>query len=152
MSLDPQGLPELQEWVVGDDGYHLQGFMSANVRVAEAVALTDLYWPRFVEYRGCAFLAFKYDRSGVDVWFDHLSGDTVAIEAVVNHVHLWDHFTMTSEAERGALPELARRIAVIWRAAAQAALPHLECEVRVTDGSDDYGPTLTLVSARAQHG
>lgn len=42
------------------------------------------------------------------------SGDGEGVEAVVNHVHLWE-------------------IAAMWRAAALAALPHVMCEVRVTD-------------------
>ncbi|MFI5871688.1 hypothetical protein ACIBAH_04460 [Streptomyces sp. NPDC051445] len=118
--------------------------MSSNVSVAEAAALADLYWPKFVEYRDGVFLGFKFDRNAVDDWFDHLQDDVRAVESVVNHVHLWDYFVITLESEYAALPALAESISVIWRAAAQAAFPDREFEVGVSDGSGDYGPTLRL--------
>lgn len=144
--MDPRGLPQLSEWVTGAeaDGYHLQGFMSANVSVAEAAALADLYWPKFVEYRGSVFLGFKFDRNAIDHWHDHLSGDRRAVEAVVNHVHLWDYFVVALESEYAALPELAESIAVIWRAAVREAFPDRGFEITVSDGSGDYGPTLRI--------
>lgn len=38
--MDLRGLPQLSEWVTGveTDGCHVQGFVSANVSVAEAAA------------------------------------------------------------------------------------------------------------------
>jgi hypothetical protein len=144
--MDSRGLSQLSEWVIGAqaDGYNLQGFMSANVSVAEAVALADLYWPKFVEYRNRVFLGFKFDRKGIDDWYGNLQGDWQAVESVVNHVHLWDYFTITSESEYAVVPELAESIAVMWRAAVRAAFPDREFEVAVSDGSADYGPTLKL--------
>lgn len=144
--MDPRGLPQLSEWVTGAeaDGYHLQGFMSANVSVAEAAALADLYWPKFVEYRDCVFLSFKFDRHAINDWYGRLQGDCRAVESVVNHVHLWDYFVITLESEYAALPKLAESIAVMWRAAVQAAFPDREFEIAVSDGSGDYGPTLRL--------
>lgn len=144
--MDPRGLPQLSEWVTGDeaDGYHIQGFMSAHVTVAEAAALADLYWPNFVEYRDCVFLGFKFDRKSVDEWYVRLQGDVRAIESVVNHVHLWDYFVITLQSEYEALPALAESIATMWRAAARTAFPDRELEVAMSDGSGDYGPTLRL--------
>jgi hypothetical protein len=144
--MDPRGLPQLSEWVTGAeaDGYHLQGFMSANVSVAEAAALADFYWPKFVEYRDRVFLGFKFDGKSVDDWYGRLSGDWREVESVVNHVHLWDYFVITLESEYAALPELAETIAVMWRAAVQKAFPGREFEVTVSDSSGGYGPTLRL--------
>ncbi|MEU0641775.1 hypothetical protein [Streptomyces umbrinus] len=129
------------------DGYHLQGFMSANVSVAEAAALADLYWPKLVEYRGRVFLGFKFDGKSIDDWYGRLAGDWRAVESVVNHVHLWDYFVITLESEYTALPELAETIAVIWRAAVQKAFPDREFEVTVSDSSGGYGPTLRLTGS-----
>ncbi|MFJ3517851.1 hypothetical protein [Streptomyces sp. NPDC090131] len=145
--MDPRGLPQLSEWVTGAeaDGYHLQGFMSSNVSVAEGVALADLYWPKFVEYRDRVFLGFKFDGRIVDEWYDRLEGDGSAVESVVNHVHLWDYFAISLDPEYAALPDLAEVIAEMWRAAAQVNFPGRDFEVAVGDGSGDYGPTLRLV-------
>jgi hypothetical protein len=142
-------LPQLSEWVTGAeaDGYHLQGFMSVNVSVAEATALADLYWPKLVEYRDCVFLGFKFDGKSVDEWHGRLSGDWRAVESVVNHVHLWDYFVITLESEYAALPELADSIAVMWQAAVQKAFPGREFEITVSDGSGDDGPTLRLTGS-----
>ncbi|MBT2442870.1 hypothetical protein J7E93_22735 [Streptomyces sp. ISL-36] len=146
MDLNPRGLPELEEWVVESDDFHLQGFMSANVSVAQAVALAALFRPGFVEFAGGVFLGFRFGRDGVDVWIEHLSGDLRAVESVVNRIHLWDYFTPTSDAEYAALPALAEEVAAMWRGAAREAFPGRGFEVSVTGEPDAYGPTLTLVT------
>ncbi|MFF8280427.1 hypothetical protein ACF05T_30785 [Streptomyces lateritius] len=146
MDLNPRGLPELMEWVVESDDFHLQGFMSANASIAQALALAALFRPEFVEYEGCVLLGFRFDRPGVDTWIAHLAGDLRAVEAVVNHVHLWDHFTPTSDAEYAALPPLAEEIAAMWRSAAREAFPEREFDVSVSNDPDDYGPTLALIT------
>ncbi|MET9411550.1 hypothetical protein ABZX90_38275 [Streptomyces sp. NPDC002935] len=144
--MDPKGLPQLTEWVVDKRGYSLQGFMAANVTVADATALMALYWPKFVEYQGCVFLGFKFSPEGVDRWLERLPGDLRAVESVVNHVHLWDYFTLTSDAEYAALPELAADIAVIWQSAARQAFPEREFDISVSDSAGGNGPTISLVS------
>lgn len=144
--MDPRLLPQLMEWVVDKYGYSLQDFMAANVTVADATALMALYWPKFVEYQGCVFLGFKFSPEGVDQWLERLPGDLGAVESVVNHVHLWDHFTLTSDAEYAALSELAAQIAIIWRSAARQAFPEREFDISVADGTGGDGPTISLVS------
>ncbi|MFB7371983.1 hypothetical protein ACFC0D_19310 [Streptomyces sp. NPDC056222] len=147
MDLNPRGLPQLLEWVVeSDEEFHLQGFTSSTVSVAEAIALAALYRPEFVEYEGCVFLGFKFDRGGVDEWLENQSGDRRAVESVVNHVHLWDYFPLTSDAEYAALASLAEEIAAMWRNAVRDAFPGRKFEIAVSDGTGDYGPTLRLVT------
>ncbi|WP_329119709.1 hypothetical protein [Streptomyces sp. NBC_01353] len=146
MDLNPRGLPELEEWVVESDDFHLQGFMSANASIAQAVALAALFRPEFVEHGGGVFLGFRFDRGGVDVWIEHLAGDLRAVESVVNRVPLWDYFGPTSDAEYAALRPLAEEIAAMWRSAAREAFPGRDFEVSTSDDPDAYGPTVVLVS------
>ncbi|GAB2601085.1 hypothetical protein [Kribbella endophytica] len=89
-------------------------------------------------------LAFKFDETGVNNWLDHLKGDRQAVEAAVNHVHLWDVLAPQAPEEYTALSALAERIAAMWRAAARATFPDREFDISVTD---DYGPTITFNSA-----
>jgi hypothetical protein len=142
--MDAQGIPCLEEWVVDGKDVHVQGYMLANVRVADAVVLADFYWPRFVEYRGGVFLASRFRKQAVDDWFTRLEGDLRAVESVVNHIHLWDCFSPGTEAEYSALSRLAKGIAMMWECAARMELAGREVSVAVSD--DPNGPTLTLNS------
>ncbi len=140
-------LSQVREWAGGTADFNPAAFVMYNVSVAEAAVLSTLLWPDFVEYDGCVLLAFKFDEAGVSNWLDHLEGDRRAVEAVVNHVHLWDVLAAKAPEEYAALSALAGRIAPMWRAAARAAFPEREFDITVTDDPDDYGPTVTFASA-----
>lgn len=139
-------LPQVREWAGGTADFNPAAFVMHTVSVAEAAVLSTLLWPDFVEYDGCVLLAFKFDEAGVGNWLDHLKGDRRAVEAVVNHVHLWDVLAPKTPEEYAALSALAGRIVPMSRAAARAAFPEREFDITDPDDPDDYGPTITFTS------
>lgn len=136
----------LKEWMDGDDFFNPLSFLRATSSVAELAAILAVVWPEFVTYRGCVFLAWKFDEANADTWFEELDGRTAEIEAVVNHVHLWDGFSAQEAEDRAALPALAVTIRQLWESAVRKAFPDRRFEVLLADEPDDYGPTLTLRS------
>jgi hypothetical protein len=88
-------------------------------------------------------LEFAFDRESVDAWFEKLR-DPIAVERVVNHVHLWDVLAPSpySEAEaRLLLGPLARS----WSAALRESFPARTFNVLVVP-EGDYGPELSFCS------
>lgn len=144
--MDLGGLPQLEGWMAGVD-FDPRTFILSTVTVAEAAAISLLFWPEFIEYRGCVFLKFVFDERVVESWFSKLNGDGKAVESVVNHVHLWDVFAAKTDAENGVLAELASRLAEMWNAALRLAFPDREFVVAAASGADDYGPTVSFRSA-----
>lgn len=142
--MDPQELPQVREWMAGGR-FDPRGFLLATITVAEASVFLDLAWPEFVEYRGCVFLRWAFDPANADTWFDEL-GDAHAVEGVVNHLHLWDVFSLSVEEEYAATVALAERMRQTWTAALANAFPAREFDVILTNEQDDYGPTLSFRS------
>ncbi|WP_181770925.1 hypothetical protein [Amycolatopsis pittospori] len=142
--MELNGLPQVDAWCADLGSFDLRTFMLSNVSIAEACSVIALMSPGFVEYRGCIFLDFVFDASGVDAWIDRFDGVEQSVESAVNHVHLWDFFSPKSEAENDALVELAHRMVESWKSSALMQFPGREFVVQFSDGSDDYGPTLVI--------
>jgi len=145
-TVDLGKLPQLEGWMAGGD-FDPRTFILSTVTVAEAAATSLLFWPDFIEYRGCVFLKFVFDEGAVENWFNELNGDGKTVESVANHVHLWDVFAAKTDAENGVLAQLASRLSEMWNAALRLAFPDRQFVVTVSSEADDYGPTVSFRSA-----
>jgi hypothetical protein len=140
-------MPQAKNWTAEVGVFDLRAFILSNVSVAEAFSVVTLICPKFIEYRGCILLEFLFDEEGVNAWLGQLKGDRASVEAVVNHVHLWDFFAPASEAENEALQDFAALMAQSWRYSAQAQYPQRRFFVEANVGLNDYGPTVIIHSA-----
>ena len=62
---------------------------------------------------------------------------------MLNHRHVWDMFTSDDETNYTALEIVAERMAITWKAAAEAQFPDRDFVCEVTD---EYGPTVTITT------
>ncbi|XBB66144.1 hypothetical protein ABFU82_18775 [Nocardioides sp. WV_118_6] len=130
------------------ENYDPRTYMAIMVSPSKMALALKFAFPEFVEYRGAVFLAIAFDEKAVDVWFEHLDGDPVAVERVMNHVHLWD--ILASSTDFDAETELLLApLATSWNVALCAAFPDREFSVLAApDGG--YGPELTFHSRTAE--
>jgi hypothetical protein len=132
------------EGFLSGDSNHL-GHVGQVGGATLAAAFATLFWPTFVESRGCVLLAERYDEDAFEAWRQSLNGDRRGIEAVVNHVHIWDIFDPDAEGMPGDVLEALVEVLVGgWEAALKDAFPGRHFRVEVV--LDDYGPTLTFFS------
>lgn len=125
-------------------GWSLVQYLHEGVPLLSLCAVAELLVPELVLDRGCLVLALRHDADGLDRWLEQTGGDVRAVEAVVNEVHLWDVVGDGDvEAASGLLEDLARRMAGAWEHAASVRFPQRRARAIVTD---EYGPTVTLVS------
>jgi len=140
-------LPEFRAWSQKfDPPADVDAYISQNVGVTAAVAISEIFFPQLIEVRGCILLAHRYQHSNFEDWWTRTAGNRNEIERALNHVHLWDLFEPTGEQEEDALVELARRIAWAWRSWAATLFPK---RTFVTAVVDDYGPTVVMHSSVA---
>lgn len=93
-------------------------------------------------------LADRYDAKNFEAWWQRENGRTAAVEAALNHLHLWDVFDPEPEGVPGrAVVDLANVIGACWKARLKQAFPGRDFAVLVSDGSDDYGPTVAFQSS-----
>jgi len=95
------------------------------VTVGQLGELAGLFWPEFVEVRGCVLLAERYDPEDFSSWWNQTSGNVRAIEGVVNETHLYDlvRDDDIGEERLGRLYDAAQRLAACWRAALAVRFP-----------------------------
>ncbi|WP_322749977.1 MULTISPECIES: hypothetical protein [unclassified Frankia] len=144
--MDLMKIPQVRDWTSGGSEFDPRAFVLSNVTVAEAVAVSMILWPEFIEYRGCLFLKFLFDEQGVDTWFEQLQGDRRSIEAVVNHLHLWDVLAPGCDVEYDVLGDFANRIAEMWRAVVRVCFPSRSFIVETRNDTKEYGSTLVFYS------
>lgn len=103
-------LPEFRTWSQGfQPPAGTFAYISQNVSVAAAAVVTELFFPELVSVRGCVLLVSRYEPSNFEEWWDRAEGNCQSVECAMNHIHLWDLFESTGEAEEHALVALAHR-------------------------------------------
>ena len=118
-------------------------YVKQEVSLSAVVAMTDTLCPRFVDVEGAVLLETSTDPENFREWKEHFNGDMRAVESMLNHEHLWDLFPGDGEKDQATLEVVAERMAITWKAAAEAQFPDrtFTCEV-----TDDYGPTITITT------
>lgn len=137
-------LREFREWRSSfEPEPDAHAYLSQHLDISSAVLFARLLSPELVLVRGCVILKDSYSPENFEHWWQTEGGDTVRIEAVINHLHLWDLFEPNGDEDERALESLAGFIATSWRRHASGAFPDREFRVEVTD---DYGPTIVMTS------
>ncbi|MEO5745035.1 MAG: hypothetical protein ABIQ53_10685, partial [Terracoccus sp.] len=89
-------------------------YVSQRVSLAAVAAVTDLLCPRFVDLEGAVLLESSADLKSFQSWKEYFDGDLRAVEAMLNHEHVWDMFTYDDETNEAALEIVAERMAITW--------------------------------------
>lgn len=144
---DIRELPRLKRWL--EQGESVWSFLAAQGGAELAVAFAALYWPEFVEVKGCVLLRERYDPRNFKGWWEQLGGDPTRIESVINHVHLWDLFEPDEEnVPEEAIESLARVLCSSWKCALCHRFPDRDFDVRLILDDADSGPTISFVRVR----
>ncbi|MFI2364240.1 hypothetical protein [Promicromonospora sp. NPDC019610] len=137
-------LPAFQQWSNSfEPPANATAYLSQNLSVTSAVLFADLLFPRMVEVRDCVILEDRYEPANFDQWWESTGGDPVAVERLLNHLHLWDVFEPDGEPEERALEQLAHHVARTWRMHAERQFPN---RAFVSEVTDEYGPTVVLTT------
>lgn len=127
-SLPPQGVFDLDAWT--------------------ALAFAQVVVPSWVEERGCVILARQYDAASFQTWWESTDGDRRAVEAVLNHVHLWDLLPNTDETDYVSLWNLGELMVSSWAQSLERSFPEQTFTVTL---DDEYGPSdLRLITPLLQ--
>ncbi|MEV4744341.1 hypothetical protein [Streptomyces sp. NPDC049555] len=142
--------PEIKTWADGFTGDldHVD-FLTQHATPAVWLAMSRVFWPRFVEAGECVLWERAYSRESFEEWHRVLGGDARRIEATLNRLVLLDVIPEEDTAECDtALLEVAGILARTWRAALDAAFPGRPFTVRVDDSDD--GPVVCFVSGSVE--
>jgi len=114
-----------------------------------ALAFGRLFWPVFVEQRGCVLIEHRADVDAVAEALERAGGELRRVEELLNRVSLRQEMPFEdSEVEDETFLEVARILQHSWLAALAEQFPDRQFVVELLDSDDDWhGPTLYLTSA-----
>jgi hypothetical protein len=89
---DEKLIPSIKEWrnINGDD-FKLYDWIIAEGDIELAIGYINLFYPDFLEFEGCVFLAQQFNKSKYEKWENAVKNKR-EIEASINHIHLLDLF------------------------------------------------------------
>ena len=135
------------EWAQPD--FDLWDFMTYHGNLDLAVAFTELFWPDIVEVDGCYFRAQTGYEEMMKHWHDELKGDKQALEALINHLHVYDLFTRDdAENDLEVYEHLGEVLVECWTCALKTKFPDLEFTVDYATEPEEYGPTITFYQSK----
>jgi hypothetical protein len=76
--------------------WNIGSYLNTFYDINSAIAFSKLFFPDFVEYRGCIILAFRFNQEICDKWFLELKGEISEIEKMCNLYELEDFFHINS--------------------------------------------------------
>ena len=125
--------------------YLLDNIIEGYADYEVAIAFTNLYWPNFVERRGCIVRA-EFATDALDRCWDSTGGNREQIELVLNHLHIADIIPSESgAADERLLSYLGQSIAQMWRARLRDLFPDRECVVTFVDDESDGTPSSPTI-------
>ena len=131
-------IPELSSWNNGA-GITPEDWVGCVGNFELAIGYSRLFWPDFVEHDGLVFLADGFSDDGYRDWTRHSSGDRRAVETVMNHRHVFDHFSHHGgTASEEQVVYLGRVLKEIWQAKLARDFPGRRFVVSFPEDPVDY--------------
>ncbi|MGI5186854.1 hypothetical protein ACQEVI_01765 [Promicromonospora sp. CA-289599] len=141
---DPMEFSKIKSWSEDWGGVvDYVDYVNYNGDLAILLALSRIFWPRFIEVDGCVLWDRVFEESNFRQWKVSLSGNNQKIEATLNQLRVWAIVeSEDTEEERRVLDAVAERISSTWVAALRAQFPDRVFDVKVI--SSDDGPIVTF--------
>jgi hypothetical protein len=121
-------------------------YLAMRAELDVAAVLSKLLFPDLVEVQNCILLAEQFDPATFATWQQQFPGEEAKIEAVMNHVHVYDLFLNAPQQHYPLelYEYLARVLLQCWRQTVEAQFPDRTFVFELTSEPEDYGPTLTF--------
>ncbi len=108
----------IEDWII----------MSGSMQLA--IGYSCLFWPDFVEYKGCVFLKFKFSEDTFHHWKEKVTVENVAqIEYLINHIHIVDLFSRRGLLSKEQVVFLGNKLREMYRAKLSIDFPDRAFEI-----------------------
>ncbi|MDF2994508.1 MAG: hypothetical protein K0R27_145 [Xanthobacteraceae bacterium] len=124
-------IPEIREWNQGR-GIGPDGWIGCVGTYELAIGYSLIFWPEFVEFEGYAFRS-GFSESSLRGFEQQTGGDKVAVEAVMNHIHMVDVHVNVSEYNIEQLRYLVRTLKSIYEVKLRSDFPNRRFVVAFND-------------------
>ncbi len=124
-------IPELPDWNEGR-GIAADAWISCVGNYELAIGYSLVFWPQFVEFDGYILLG-GFEESSLRGFEKMTEGNRVAVEAVMNHIHIADIHANVENYNIEQLRYLGRTLRQIYTAKLSLEYPHRNFAVVFND-------------------
>lgn len=126
----------------------IMDYINFNIHPEDVLILGYLFFPKFIEFDGCVFFQDHFSEENYFSWKERLGNDRVAIEKVINHVHVYDVFAnFTTKLEDSIFERIGRLLQLSWSIYLRREFPHKRIIVDYSNDENDYGPIVYVYQA-----
>ena len=143
----PVLVPLHQAWDKVDAELGIREYVAAHSGYRLSPVFDTLFHADFKEVAGCVLLADNYGKESFDEWREQFGGETAAIEAFVNHVHvssLFAHVPSSPCGNQSVCEYVAQAVLMSWKQALQLEFPDRHFSFSYTAAGSDGDPLLTF--------
>ena len=108
-------IPELSTWNNGA-GIDIESWIGCVGSYEHLIAYGNLFWPEFLEYDDCVFLAHRFTDENYRAFMAQTSGDKRAVETVMNHTHILDICNPEPRPTREMVLYVGKLLKDVWGA------------------------------------
>lgn len=134
---------------LNDGRPRLWSIIENDADASQLAAYASLFWPAFIEVKGCVLLAAHYYEDAFQGWWEKLNGDRQRIELMINNLEV-GYLCAQRELEFDPRVEtaIANSLAGCWRAALEDWYPKRIFDVKVTAATDNASAEVTFSMVR----
>lgn len=151
-STDLVSSPKYERWKTQwEDQSELDEFfyISDVVHPEDALMFCKVLFPDFVVHESGVFLESRFTVEAFSSWMETCNSDVVAVEKVLNHMHLYDVFGGCSDrVDEAVYEQLCRIVAQSWTMVLLSKFPEKKFSVQAIVSDQEYGPVVTFSQVR----
>ncbi|NWE41978.1 hypothetical protein HX875_21065 [Pseudomonas yamanorum] len=151
-SIDSVSSPKYEQWKSQwRDQSELDGlsYISDVVHPEDALMFCKVLFPDFVFHESGVFLESGFTVEAYSRWMKNCNNDVVAVEKLLNHMHLYDVFGgCTDRVDEAVYEQLCRIVAQSWRMVLLSKFPERKFCVQAIISDQEYGPVVTFSEVR----
>jgi len=151
-SIDSVSSPKYEQWKSQwRDQSELDGlsYISDVVHPEDALMFCKVLFPDFVFHESGVFLESGFTVEAYSSWMKNCNNDVVAVEKLLNHMHLYDVFGgCTDRVDEAVYEQLCRIVAQSWRMVLLSKFPEKKFCVQAIISDQEYGPVVTFSQVR----
>lgn len=149
---DPVISPKYQRWKAqwkDQSELNAFSFISDVVHPEDVLLFSKVLFPDLVVHETAVFLESRFTVDAFSGWMASCNNDVVAVEKVLNHLHLYDVFGGCSDRVDDAVYEqLCKIVAQSWRMVLLIQFPEKKFCVQAIISDQEYGPVVTFSQVR----
>jgi hypothetical protein len=137
---------------VNESNWNIISYLNQFYDMNAALAFSKLYFPDFVDEKGCVILGFQFDKRIFNQWYEEFKGDISQTEKHCNLYDVQDYFHInpvnyeTDEGREEAINSFANVLKVSWETSCKLLFPNRQMVVEIYN---QYGATkITLFSQK----